>query len=46
MGLWAVIILTKGAPTFSPIRGTKLLYVSNTDSDLFKDSRDGLYYST
>jgi hypothetical protein len=40
----AVIILTKGAPTFSPVRGTKLLYVSNTDSDLFKDSRDGQYY--
>jgi hypothetical protein len=40
----AVIILTKGAPTLTPIRGTKLLAVSNTDSDLFKDSRDGQYY--
>src|SRR5262245_61128669 len=40
----AEIILTKGPPTFSPIRGTKLLYVNNTDSDLFQDSRDGQYY--
>jgi hypothetical protein len=40
----AVIILTKGKPTFSLIRGTQLMAVSNTDSDLFKDSRDGQYY--
>jgi hypothetical protein len=40
----AVIILTKGKPTFSPIRGTRLLAVGNTDSDLFKDTRDGQYY--
>jgi len=40
----AEIILTNGPPTFSPIRGTKLLYVNNTDSALFKDSGDGQYY--
>lgn len=40
----AEINLPQGPPTFSPIRGTQLLYVSDTDSDLFKDSRDGQYY--
>src|SRR5262245_26163311 len=40
----AELILTNGPPTFSPIRGTKLLYVTNTDSVLFQDSRDGQYY--
>jgi hypothetical protein len=40
----AEIILTNGAPTFSPIPSTKLLQVRNTDSTLFKDSGDNQFY--
>jgi hypothetical protein len=38
----AELIVTKGAPTLTPIEGTQLLYVTNTSSDLFLDS--GEYY--
>jgi hypothetical protein len=31
----AELIVTDGSPELSPISGTKLLYVSNTDADLF-----------
>jgi hypothetical protein len=40
----AELIVTKGAPTLTPIEETKLLYVTNTDSDLFLYSGDGEYY--
>lgn len=40
----AELIVTKGAPTLTPIEGTKLLSVTNTDSDLFLYSGDGTYY--
>src|SRR5262245_16473735 len=40
----AELIVTKGTPTLTPIEGTKLLYVTNTDSDLFLYSGDGEYY--
>jgi hypothetical protein len=40
----AEIILTNGAPTFSPIPSTKLLQVRNTDSTLFKHSGDSQFY--
>ena len=40
----AELIVTKGAPTLTPIEGTKVLYVTNTDSDVFLYSSDGEYY--
>jgi hypothetical protein len=40
----AELIMTKGAPTLTPIEGTTLLSVTNTSSDLFLYSGDGEYY--
>jgi hypothetical protein len=40
----AELIAFKGKPVFSKIPGTELVYASNTDSDLFVDSRDQQYY--
>lgn len=40
----AELILTKGAPTYTPIAGTKLMRVANTESSLFMDTRDGQFY--
>lgn len=40
----AEMILLKGGPVYSRIPGTQLLYVANTDSDLFVDSKDNIYY--
>ncbi len=41
----AEVILLDGAPLYSPVKGTNLLWVSNTDSDLFRLGKDGpLYY--
>jgi hypothetical protein len=41
----AELILIDGAPKFVPVPGTRLLWVSNTESDLFTTGRDGpLYY--
>lgn len=40
----AELILTQGEPTFSPIGGTKLMRVANTDSLLFFHSADKNYY--
>ncbi|HTS89589.1 MAG TPA: hypothetical protein VMG41_13950 [Gemmatimonadales bacterium] len=31
------LVVTTGAPAFIPLRGTNLLYISNSDTDLFKD---------
>jgi hypothetical protein len=39
------LILIDGPPKFVPVPGTSLLWVSNTESDLFATGRDGpLYY--
>ena len=40
----AELILTQGDPVFSPIAGTNLMRVTNTDSDLFLNTIDGIYY--
>ncbi len=38
------LIVTDGAAGFKPIQGTGLLYVSNTESDLFMDIESQKYY--
>ncbi len=38
------LLITFGAPTFKPIKDTSLTYVDNTESDIFLNSKDGLYY--
>ena len=38
------IILTTGAPQYIPVPGTKLLWVENTESDLFRNGGAGLFY--
>jgi hypothetical protein len=40
----AEMILTVGPPTLQPIASTGLLYVTNTDSDLFLHTEEGRYY--
>jgi hypothetical protein len=40
----AELILTRGEPQFASIEGTSLLYVSNTESDLFMNVEDQQYY--
>ncbi len=40
----AELILTEGAANYSPIEGTRLLYVSNTESDIFIHSGSGQIY--
>jgi hypothetical protein len=40
----AELIVTKGTPTFGLVPNTKLLFVTNTDSDLFLYSADRHYY--
>jgi hypothetical protein len=40
----AELILTHGAASYSPIPGTRLLRVANTDSVLFADSTDWKFY--
>lgn len=40
----AELIVTKGKPQFSPIAGTALMYVSNTDSPLFLHTREQNFY--
>jgi hypothetical protein len=42
----AELILTKGAPTYTPISGTKLLRVNNTESVVFLNSGEGYYFLT
>jgi len=38
------LLITFGTPSFQPIEGTTLSYVDNTESDLFLNSKDGMYY--
>lgn len=40
----AEMILTQGEPTYSPIPGTKLLRINNTESVAFLNSADGNYF--
>jgi len=40
----AELIQTKGVPSFSPISGTNLSYVSNSDNDIFLDQSAQQYY--
>lgn len=40
----AELIMLKGAPVYSRIAGTSLLYVTNTDNDLFVDDTDKQFY--
>ena len=40
----AELVVTDGAPKFAPIGGDQLLYVTNTDSDLFMDTAGQQYY--
>lgn len=40
----AELILTQGAPVFSKIPGTGLLYVSNSNDDIFIDEAQSQYY--
>lgn len=40
----AELILLTGEPTYVPIRGTELLWVSNTESDLFRMRQTGSVY--
>jgi hypothetical protein len=40
----AELILVKGGPTYSPVSGTKLVWVSNTESDVFRMGEKGPVY--
>lgn len=40
----AELIVTAGAPEFTPVPGTKLMMVANTDSDLFFNTAEKQYY--
>ena len=40
----AELIQSKGEPNFTPIQGTSLLYVSNTDNDIFMDENSQQYF--
>lgn len=40
----AELIVTEGAPKYEPVQGTSLLWVSNTESDLFRFTKDGPHY--
>jgi hypothetical protein len=38
------MILLRGAPVYAPVAGTRLVWVSNTDSDVFRLGADGPVY--
>jgi hypothetical protein len=40
----AELIQSKGEPNFTPIQGTTLLYVSNSDNDIFMDENSQHYF--
>src|SRR5262249_26272256 len=40
----AELILLRGAPNYVLVNGTRLLWVSNTESDLFRAGKDGPVY--
>jgi hypothetical protein len=41
----AELILTEGTPVFAKIPGTGLLYISNSDNDVFVDEAQSQYYA-
>ncbi|MCX5891812.1 MAG: hypothetical protein NTW80_02380, partial [Deltaproteobacteria bacterium] len=41
----AELIATEGEPQYSPITGTGLLYLSNTESNVFMDTTSQFYYA-
>jgi hypothetical protein len=41
----AELIETEGEPEFAPIEGTELLYMNNTDSDVFMDLKGQQYFT-
>ena len=40
----AELLLLRGAPEYRPVSGTNLLWVANTESDLFRLSTTGVFY--
>lgn len=40
----AELIQSKGEPNFTPIQGTNLLYMSNSDNDIFMDENSQKYF--
>ena len=38
------LIVTEGKPEYTPVSGTNLVYISNTDSDVFRDITSQKYY--
>jgi hypothetical protein len=40
----AELILLRGAPAYTAVAGTRLFWVNNTDSDVFRVGRDGAVY--
>lgn len=40
----AELIAVNGAPKFLKVPGTQLMYIDNTDNDIFADQTDGQYY--
>ena len=40
----AELLLLRGAPVYQPVPGTSLLWVSNTDSDVFRLGKAGSFY--
>jgi hypothetical protein len=41
----AELVVTNGNPQYAPIAKTNLLYVTNTESDIFMDSKSQQYYA-
>jgi hypothetical protein len=41
----AELLVTDGEPQYTPIKGTNLLYVSNTESNIFMDTGSQEYYT-
>src|SRR5262249_23133760 len=40
----AELILINGQPKYTPVKGTSLFWVSNTESDLFREGKNGSFY--
>ncbi|MBK9528498.1 MAG: hypothetical protein IPO41_09320 [Acidobacteria bacterium] len=38
------LIVTTGAPKYTPVTGTSLLWVNNTEADVFRNGAAGLFY--
>lgn len=41
----AELLIMRGEPTYAPIPNTNLLYVTNSDSDIFMDTKTQQYYT-